>query len=84
MAEAFSPRANNRLFAAKSKKKKDRSKQQESNKSPGGSPPDSGYEHLRTDDTDHNGYILEDGQIIVIDKPSLEALNKYAYDVIKV
>ena len=46
-------------------------------------PPDSGNEYLRCDDTDHNGYILENGNIIPIDKVSLDALNKYAYDVIK-
>ena len=31
-----------------------------------------------------SGYIIEDGQLIPIDKPNLHSLNKYAYDVIQV
>ena len=95
MAEAFSPTKNNRFkqFASKKaatmkREKKTSSTQDAATTGAGGTsasqePPDSGYEYLKCYDNDLNGYILEDGNIIAIDKPSLDALNKYAYDVIK-
>ena len=93
MAEAFSPNKANRFkqFAKKQATVKREKKTSTQDASGGGGsgtnltqePPDSGYEYLKCYDNDLNGYILEDGNIIAIDKPSLDALNKYAYDVIK-
>ena len=92
MAEAFSPNKTNRFkqFASKKAATVKREKKTSTQDATGGSgtstaqePPDSGYEYLKCYDNDLNGYILEDGNIIAIDKPSLDALNKYAYDVIK-
>ena len=35
-------------------------------------------------DVNNSGYIIEDGNLIPIDNIALEALNKFAYDAIKV
>lgn len=90
MAEAFSSVTTKRLNLKKGKNSKRDKKPAADAKEKAGStsfaqqePPDSGYEHLICDDGEHNGYIIEDGNIIAIDQPHLDALNKYAYDVIK-
>ena len=84
MAEAFSPNKANRFKFTKKTQKREKKTSQETATGTGTSePPDSGYEYLKCYDNDQNGYILEDGNIIAIDQPSLDALNKYAYDVIK-
>ena len=37
-----------------------------------------------TSDGETNGYIVEDGNIIAIDQPHLDKVNRFALDVIKV
>ena len=44
---------------------------------------ETGYENLTPDDGPVSGYILDGGNIIPIDTPKIESLNKFAYDVIK-
>ena len=85
MAEAFSAERKHRIkFGAKKAGSKDRNRARANDKGAGGSePPDSAVDGLGGEDG-ANGYIIDNGNIITIDQPHLEALNKFAYDVIKV
>ena len=83
MAEAFNSERRGRFKLSKkkktqaTKKKTDQDeKTQESTFDVNKHEHDTGY--------DGNGYILEDGNLIAIDGPSVDGVNKFALDVIKV
>ena len=84
MAEAFNTERRGR-FKLKSKvEKKSKVKKDKEEKVPNESTYDVTNQQYDTGFEGASGYILEDGNLIAIDEPSLNSVNKFAIEIIKV
>ena len=82
MAEAFNPKNRFRMKAkSKSSLKKSGGAKQDVTGN-GNEPPDSAFEEFLADS--EVGYIIDNGNMILIEAPKIESVSKFAFDVIKV
>jgi len=83
MAEAFNPKNRFRLKSkSKSNVKKTGGAKAQDQTGNGNEPPDSAFEEFLADS--EVGYIIDNGNMILIEAPKIESVSKFAFDVIKV